>query len=218
MRSAWKISVSFRARFAPEIHGRRVPESSGLFFLAVPNFSLPRNSEQMKTKIEKIRTFDETSHDLNVIIETPKGSRFKYVYTPKTGLFRIKRALPPGMVFPFNFGFIPSTRGADGDPLDIIIIHDEPMFAGCQIKARLLGVVKAEQTENGKTMRNDRLVGALMDEETPEKFLFVDFDEQNLAQVEFFFATYNRISGKDFKALGWGDAQLARQLIQNGKT
>jgi inorganic pyrophosphatase len=171
----------------------------------------------VKSAIEKIRAFDEKSHDLNVIIETPKGSRFKYVYTPKTGLFRVKRALPPGMVFPFNFGFIPSTRGADGDPLDIIIIHDEPMFAGCQIKARLLGVVKAEQTENGKTMRNDRLVGALTDEETPEKYLFADFGKRNLVQMEFFFATYNRISGKDFKVLGWGDARLARQLIQNGK-
>jgi inorganic pyrophosphatase len=81
---------------------------------------------QMKTAIEKIKAFDKTNHDLNVIIETPKGSRFKYVYTPKSGLFRVKRALPPGMVFPFNYGFIPSTRGADGDPLDIII-HDEPL-------------------------------------------------------------------------------------------
>ena len=104
----------------------------------------------MKTPLEKLKVFDKASHALNVVIETPKGSRFKYVYTPKTGLFRVKRVLPPGMVFPFNFGFIPCTRGADGDPLDIIIVHDEPMFPGCQIMARLLGVVKAEQTEKGK--------------------------------------------------------------------
>jgi len=91
------------------------------------------------------------------------------------------------------------------------------MFAGCQIMSRLLGVVKAEQTEKGKTVRNDRLVGRLMDEETPEEYLFADFDKRNLAQMESFFATYNRISGKDFKVLGWGDARQARQLIQSGK-
>jgi inorganic pyrophosphatase len=172
---------------------------------------------QMKTRIEKITALNRTTQNVNVIIETPKGSRFKYVYTPKLGTFRIKRALPPGIVFPFNFGFIPSTRGADGDPLDIIIIHDEPMFTGCQIQARLLGMVKAEQTEKGRTMRHDRLVGALIDEETPAEYLFVDFDERRLAQVEFFFATYNRLGGKDFKVLGWGKVAEAGQIVQKGK-
>jgi inorganic pyrophosphatase len=83
--------------------------------------------------------------------------------------------------------------------------------------ARLLGVVKAEQTENGKTMRNDRLIGALRDEETPEEYLFVEFDGRKLAQIEFFFATYNKISGKDFKVLGLGDATEATQLVRQGK-
>jgi inorganic pyrophosphatase len=171
----------------------------------------------MKTKLEKIKVFDPASQNVNVIVETPKGSRFKHVYTPKLGMFRVKRALPPGMVFPFNYGFIPSTRGADGDPLDIIIIHDEPMFAGCQIQARLLGVVKAKQTENGKTMRNDRLVGALVDEESAPEYLFVDFDQRRLTQVEFFFATYNRLSGKEFKVLGWGKVAEAVRIVRKGK-
>ncbi|HEV2696056.1 MAG TPA: inorganic diphosphatase [Verrucomicrobiae bacterium] len=171
----------------------------------------------MKTNMEQLETFD-TARNVNVIIETPKGSHFKYVYTPESGLFRIKRVLPPGMVFPFNFGFIPSTRGEDGDPLDVMIINDEPMAVGCLLKARLLGVVHAEQTENGKTVRNDRLLGALMDEESPAKYLFVEFDERKLAQVEFFFATYNRVSGKEFKVLGFGVAGKAEQLVEQGKS
>jgi inorganic pyrophosphatase len=171
----------------------------------------------MKTNMENLETFDKAG-DVNVIIETPKGSHFKYVYTPESNLFRIKRVLPPGMVFPFNFGFIPSTRGEDGDPLDIMIINEEPMATGCLLKARLLGVVHAEQTENGKTMRNDRLLGALIDEESPAKYLFVEFDERKLAQVEFFFATYNRVSGKDFKVLGFGVAGKAEQLVEQGKS
>jgi inorganic pyrophosphatase len=116
------------------------------------------------------------------------------------------------------YGFIPSTRGADGDPLDILIANAEPMTMGCLVAVRLLGVVQAEQAENGKLLRNDRLVGALVDEESPDKYLFVGFDGRQLAQVEFFFATYNRVSGKDFKVLGFGSAAQAEQIVQQGKT
>jgi inorganic pyrophosphatase len=175
-----------------------------------------KRPDPMKTASEKLKAFDPAKQWVNVIIETPKGSPFKYVYTPESGLFRIKRALPPGMVFPFNYGFIPSTRGADGDPLDLIIIHDEPMAVGCHIHARLLGVAKAEQTEHGKTMRNDRLLGALVDEETPAEYLATTFDRQKLVPMEFFFATYNRISGKDFRLLGLGDATQARKIVRKG--
>jgi inorganic pyrophosphatase len=170
----------------------------------------------MNQPIPDLAAFDAKSKWVNVIVENSKGSHFKYVYTKETGLFRIKRVLPRGMVFPFNFGFIPSTLGADGDPMDILIVNDEPVVAGCLLKARLLGVVKARQTENGKTMRNDRLVGAIADEESPPEFLFAAFDQGQLAQIEFFFATYNRVSGKSFKVLGAGNARQAQQIVQQG--
>ncbi len=89
---------------------------------------------------------DFESGDLNVIIETPKGSRNKFKFDEKLGIFTLKHVLPLGAVFPFDFGFIPSTRGEDSDPLDVLVLMDEPAFAGCLVPARLLGVIEAEQT------------------------------------------------------------------------
>ena len=167
--------------------------------------------------IEQLDAFDAQRQCANVIIETPKGSSVKFSYKPELGLFYAKRLLPPGMVFPFNFGFIPSTLGDDGDPLDILILNDVPLLCGCLVKARLVAVAKAEQTEHGQTMRNDRIIGALLDEESPPEFLKLDYTPRLAAQIQFFFATYNRFSGKEFKVLGVGSPQRAKKLIRDGE-
>src|SRR5204862_6369582 len=104
--------------------------------------------------------WDLESGMLNVFIETSKGSRNKLRYNTEQGLFELSKVLPRGLSFPFDFGFIPSTVGDDGDPLDVLVLLDEPVPAGCRIPARLIGVVEAEQTKDGKAERNDRLVAA----------------------------------------------------------
>src|SRR5436305_4855829 len=97
--------------------------------------------------------------DLNVVIETPKGYRNKFKFDEDAAVFRLSGVLPCGAVFPFDFGYLPATVGEDGDPLDVLILMDEPAFPGCVIAARLVGVVEAEQTEKGgKPERNDRLI------------------------------------------------------------
>src|SRR5580693_1474588 len=85
------------------------------------------------------------------IIETPKGFRNKFDYDPESGLFKLGGLLPEGMLFPFDFGFIPSTLGEDGDPLDIMVLMDAPAHVGCLIDVRIIGVINAEQTEGSKT-------------------------------------------------------------------
>src|SRR5213595_2139587 len=92
------------------------------------------------------------------IIETPKGCRNKFDYDPDSGLFMLGGLLPEGMMFPFDFGFIPSTLGEDGDPLDIMVLMDAPAHVGCLIEVRIVGVIEAKQTEKGETERNDRLL------------------------------------------------------------
>src|ERR1700704_2993480 len=87
---------------------------------------------------------DKESGHINAIIDTPKGSRNKFKFDEKIGMFKLGGALPVGAVFPFDFGYIPSTRGGDGDPLDILILMDEPAFVGCLVPARLIGVIEAE--------------------------------------------------------------------------
>ena len=149
------------------------------------------------------------------IIETPKGSAIKYSYSPKSNMFRAKRTLPRGMVFPFNFGFVPGTLAADGDPLDILIVDPDCFVCGCLVKTRLLAVIEARQTENGKMVRNDRILAMAIDEETPPEFVSVPLDEALVKQIVFFFASYNKINGKDFKALRTGNARDAERLVRD---
>jgi inorganic pyrophosphatase len=170
----------------------------------------------MKKLIDRLGPYSAKSKCVNVIVETPKESRVKYAYDPATGLFHLKRALPEGMMFPFNFGFIPSTLGDDGDPLDILILNQEPLIAGCLLKARLLGVIKAKQTEKGRSCRNDRLVGMAIGKETPTVLEALGLDQKTLAQIEYFFITYNKLDGKKFKVLGFDGPKKANQVVKRG--
>src|SRR5258708_13562740 len=98
---------------------------------------------------------------IDVVIETPKGSAQKYDYVPNTPFFKLKKILPSGMVFPYDFGFVPKTKGEDGDPLDVIVISEFNSFPGIIIKCRLIGGIKAEQSEeegSKKMIRNDRFL------------------------------------------------------------
>src|ERR1700747_1276751 len=92
------------------------------------------------------------------IIETPKGCRNKFDYDPESNLFMLGGLLAEGMMFPFDFGFIPSTLGDDGDPLDILVLMDAPTHVGCLIDVRLIGIISAEQIDDEKET-NDRLLG-----------------------------------------------------------
>jgi len=74
---------------------------------------------------------DEKSGQCCAIIETPKGCRNKFAYDPESNLFKLAGLLPEGMMFPFDFGFIPSTLGDDGDPLDIMVLMDAPAHGAC---------------------------------------------------------------------------------------
>src|SRR5438046_1358572 len=108
------------------------------------------------------------------IIETPKGSRNKFHYDPDSNLFELGGLLPEGMMFPFDFGFIPSTRGEDGDPLDILVLLDAPAHVGCLIEVRLIGIINAEQTEDGKSEANDRLLGVAIHSYDHEDLTSID--------------------------------------------
>jgi inorganic pyrophosphatase len=168
----------------------------------------------MRKAIKKLEPFDPKKECLNVLVETAKGSRVKYAYNPKTGLIELKRALPQGMIFPFNFGFIPGTHADDGDPLDILILNQEPLFPGCLLKARLLGVIEAEQTERGEKTRNDRLVGVAIAQQTPASLEGIGLDKRTLSEIEYFFISYNQLAGKKFKVLGKGGPETALAIVR----
>src|SRR5687767_9047039 len=113
----------------------------------------PERTKPSTPGLIQLETYDDESDGLNVIAETPKGSRNKFKYDERYGCFKLGGVLPVGTSFPYDFGFIPSTLGGDGDPLDALILMDEPAFPGCLIVCRLIGVIEAQQTQEGKTER-----------------------------------------------------------------
>jgi inorganic pyrophosphatase len=152
---------------------------------------------------------------VNAVIETPGGSRNKFKYDEKIGFFSLAGVLPEGMVFPHAFGFVPSTRAADGDPEDILIIMDEPTFTGCVVPTRLIGVMEAEQTEDGHTNRNDRLIAvAANSRDFSEVKKLEDLNSNMLKEIEQFFITYNKERGKKFRVLRTRGPRQALKLVK----
>ena len=166
---------------------------------------------------ELISPFDEETGDLNVVIDTPKDSRNKYKYDEKLKIFKLGGVLAVGLFFPFDFGYIPNTLGGDGDPLDVLVLMDEAAFVGCLVPSRLLGVIEAEQTEDGKTERNDRLIAVSADSRTHKNIKSInDLNPTLLDEIEHFFISYNDAKGKKFKPLGRFAATKAKKLIEEG--
>src|ERR1700746_1382256 len=95
----------------------------------------------------RLKPFEQKDKEpLRVVIETPKGSRNKFAFNTNQQVFELKKVLPAGMKFPYDFGFVPSTMAADGDPVDVLVLMDEPAFAGCVLLARIVGAIEGEQT------------------------------------------------------------------------
>lgn len=177
-------------------------------------------SQRAKTKarLNHLDAYGGERGEINVIIETPKGSRNKFNYDEELELFKLGGVLPAGFSFPFDFGFVPSTLGGDGDPLDVLVLMDEPAFTGCLVKTRLIGVVEAEQTErDGETTRNDRLIGVASKARLHSDVRTIEgLNENLLDEIEHFFISYNVIKGKEFKPLGRFGPERARRVIQKG--
>ncbi|HTM93387.1 MAG TPA: inorganic diphosphatase [Flavisolibacter sp.] len=156
---------------------------------------------------------------VDIIIETPKGCRNKYAYDEEVKAFRLKKILPVGAVFPFDFGFIPDTKGEDGDPLDVLVIMNEPAYPGCVVECRIIGALKAKQTErHGKVEENDRLIAvSIVSTSYSEVRSLKDINKNILDEIEHFFISYNQQAGKKFEPGGWANAKEAMLLIEKAK-
>jgi len=157
----------------------------------------------------------EKPEQQRVIIETPRGSRNKYKYDTDTGRMRFSKVLPEGMMFPYDFGFIPNTKAEDGDPLDVLVLSDEPMFPGCQVDCRVVGVLKANQRENGEEKRNDRLI-AVVDGSVLYAGVhqLSDLEPTVLKQIEQFFTNYQRVRNIEFEVIDRGGSRAALALLR----
>ena len=155
--------------------------------------------------------------ECRVIIETPKGRRNKFDYDPHFELFKLAGLLPEGLAFPYDFGFVPSTLGGDGDPLDVMILMDEPAHVGCLVDVRVIGVIEAAQTQDGNTTENDRLIAvAIHSYSHQDKTSVRQIPKSILDQVEEFFVSYNKSRGKKFKVKGLHGPKRAARLMAEG--
>jgi inorganic pyrophosphatase len=164
--------------------------------------------------LSRLPTLDEDDN-VRAIIETPKGSRAKLTFDEKLEVFVVKKVLPEGMSFPFDFGFLPSTLGGDGDPLDVLVLMDEPVATGIVVPSRLVGVIEARQTErDGQTEVNDRLLAvASVSNLFRDVKRLTDLPEAMVDQIEHFFVSYNEQADKQFEPVGRHGPIRARRLL-----
>src|SRR5436190_4392803 len=168
----------------------------------------------MNKLIKRLKPIDSENECINVVVETPKGSHVKYAFDFESGFFLLSKALPDGMIFPFNFGFVPQTLAEDGDPLDVLILNEEPLISGCLLKVRPIAVIKATQAEKGKTIRNDRIVGQALPKEVPLEFHVLKLEKKSISEIGLFFENYNKLYGKKFKVLGIGGPRKAWEIVR----
>ena len=163
----------------------------------------------------KLPVEDPETGDVLAVIETPRGSRNKYAFDETWA----KAILPQGNVFPFDFGFIPSTKADDGDPLDLLVLLEDSVPMGCALSVRLIGAIEAEQKEKGEVwVRNDRLVGVATHAHMHANVTSLrDLDSRLLDEIEAFFAHSTGSKVRNFAfSIAAGRSRPRSSLTQQG--
>ena len=172
----------------------------------------------ISASLESLPTRDEEGAWL-AVIEATQGTRHKLKYQAEWRAFVLSGVLPLGLSFPYDFGFLPSTRGDDGDPLDVLVFADEALPPGTVVPCRMLGVIEAEQRDKGKRRaeRNDRLIAvAAKSHRYAECTELRDVAAGVLAEIEHFFVVYNAQKGGRFTPIGRRGAAVAKRLVERG--
>jgi len=161
---------------------------------------------------------DRQTGDVVVVVETPKGSRNKYKYDPDYRALRLGSALAEGLSFPYDFGFVPSTLGEDGDPLDVLLFLDHAVPAGSIVTVRLIGVLEVRQRKGGgEWKRNDRFF-AVATEAPAYRHLqtLADLRPRLLEEIEAFFEHYVGFKGDTLEVLDRQGPERAEHLLEIG--
>ena len=162
----------------------------------------------------KLPTWADGDH-VYAVVETPRGSRVKLEFDPKLRAFTLAKPLFAGLTYPYDWGFVPSTKAEDGDPLDVLIIHDAATYPGIVLKCKPIGVLEVVQSSNGKKERNDR-VFAVPDRSPFEGDLqdIRRLPPRAIEELEKFFAATNALETKKLEFLGWRGPARAIKAIK----
>ncbi len=159
----------------------------------------------------------DSGNTIQVIIETPKGSRNKYAFDEEQRVFAVKKVLPAGMTFPYDFGFIPSTRAEDGDPTDVLVLMDEPAFPGVLVKCRVIGVIEGCKGKKKDGERNDRIIAI---EQAAHSYAAIrhvkEMGKKFTKELEEFFVNYHDQEGEKYTVLDLKGPKEALRRIDDG--
>jgi inorganic pyrophosphatase len=180
---------------------------------------MPKNNHKRSlSDPTRLKPLDPDDPDtIQVIIETPKGSRNKYAFNTDHEIFQLRQVLPAGMTFPYDFGFIPSTLADDGDPVDVLVLMDEPAFPGCLLQCRMIGIIDGEQGKKKDKERNDRIVAVERDNHSYAHVKHIDdLGKKFVRELEEFFVDYHKMVGKKFRVLDVKGPAEARRRMEQG--
>jgi inorganic pyrophosphatase len=170
--------------------------------------------EKEMTNLLKLPTWADDKH-VFAVVETPRGSTCKLDFDADLRAFTLTKPLMTGLTYPYDWGFIPSTEAEDGDPLDVLIIHDSQTYPGVVLRCRPVGILEVEQKKKGKTERNDRIFA--VPDRSP-----LETDLQDIRrlpsrahdELEQFFRATNALEDKELKFLGWHGPARAIKAIR----
>ena len=151
---------------------------------------------------------------INAVIEIPRGSHHKYEYDEKMDIIRLDRVIHSPVFYPTDYGFIPETRSEDGDHLDVMMLITEPVFSGCVVSARVVGILDMED-EAGQ----DWKIVAVADSDPKLSHVqdITDMDDHFKKEIVQFFEQYKQLEGKWATVKGWLDKKEAIKRIQEAQ-
>ena len=154
--------------------------------------------------------------DIYVVVETPRGSRAKFDYNPKLKAFTLSKSLLTGLSYPHDWGFVPSTKADDGDPIDVMVLHDAATFPGTILTCRIIGILQIEQKNKSKKERNDRLFAVPKDSHSEQALKDVrDLSEPIQQELEKFFKATDELEDKELDVIGWKGPKTAVRAIKD---
>ncbi len=157
-----------------------------------------------------IPTGDDAPNVCNAIVEIPQGSRTKYEYNLDWGIFQLDRVLYSATHYPAAYGFIPSTLYEDGDPVDVLIIIDQPLHTGILVQVRPIGILRMRD-EKGL---DDKIVAVAIHDPTYSTVVDIkQLQPHVLVEIEHFFSSYKELEGKATISFGWANAAAAKRAI-----
>jgi inorganic pyrophosphatase len=152
--------------------------------------------------------------DVHVVVETPRGSAAKLEFDPELQAFTLSKSLILGLSYPYDWGFVPSTKGEDGDPIDVLVLHDAATSPGLVLKCKIIGVLEVIQKDGKQKIRNDRVIAVPRDshrEKSEEDAR--DLSKQIRQEIEKFFVATDELEAKELQFLGWKGPKTGEKLI-----